>query len=77
MIPDRTMVEHDVWDLLAEEAPAEPVKVQLAALFASEGAGVISGAATTTGDATAAPAAKATNKVEVKETMIEILYVGQ
>ena len=74
VMPDRTMVEHDDWDLLAEAAPLEPLKVQLVALFASNGlgGGVISGPAKATGDATAAQAAKATNKVAVKETMIEI-----
>ena len=77
VMPDRTMVEHNVWDLLAEAAPLGPVKVQLVALFASNGlgAGVISGLATAKGDATAAQAAKATNKVEVKKSMIEILQV--
>jgi hypothetical protein len=39
VMPDRTMVAHDFWDLLAEAAPFEPVKVQLVALFASNGLG--------------------------------------
>jgi hypothetical protein len=30
---DRMMVEHDVLDLLASEAPEEPEKVQVVALF--------------------------------------------
>lgn len=59
VMPDRTMVEHDDWDLLAEAAPLDPVKVQLVALLASSGLGavVISGRATATGDATVTQAA--------------------
>lgn len=43
---DRTMVEHDFWDLLALDAPEEPEKVQLVALLARLGASVIAGSAT-------------------------------
>lgn len=57
---DKTIVEHDFWDLLASEAPLLPEKVQLVALLTSDasGAGVIKGAscswtgAGATGDAT-------------------------
>ncbi len=46
---DRTMVAHDAWDLLADEAPFDPEKVQLARFcraLSREGAGVTAGAAT-------------------------------
>jgi hypothetical protein len=78
VMPDKTMVEHDFCDLLAEAAPLEPVKVQLVARFTSNGlgAGVIAGRATATGDATAAQATKATNKVEVNETIFEEVRLG-
>jgi hypothetical protein len=68
-IPDRTMVAHDCWDLLADDAPFEPLKVQLVALLArrASGGGVISGAAT--GEA-AAQAAKAISRVEVRDTIM-------
>jgi len=42
-MPDRTRVEQDFCDLLAEAAPLEPENVQLVALFliaAASGAGV-------------------------------------
>lgn len=50
---ESTMVEHDFCDLLANDAPLLPEKVQLVALFtrAASGAGVITGAGSATGDA--------------------------
>jgi hypothetical protein len=59
---ERTMVEHDFWDLLAEAAPFDPEKVQLVALLTSpgSGAGVIAGPAI--GEAIA-DAARATSRV--------------
>lgn len=61
---DRTMVEHDFCDLLAEDAPLLPEKVQLVALLTSagSGAGVTSGPRSSrgeTGEATTSEAAKA------------------
>ena len=44
-IAERMMVEHEVLDLLAEEAPAEPEKVQVVALSLRFGAAVGAGAA--------------------------------
>jgi hypothetical protein len=38
------MVEHDVLDLLASEAPEDPEKVQVVALFSRSGAAVGAGA---------------------------------
>lgn len=38
------MVEHSVFDTLAEEAPSEPLKVQVVALFSKSGAAVGAGA---------------------------------
>jgi hypothetical protein len=51
---DRIMVEHDACDLLADDAPLEPEKVQVVALFARAGSGgaVTTGLATATGWAT-------------------------
>lgn len=43
---DKIIVEHDCCDLLALEAPLEPEKVQLVALFSKLGASVIAGSAT-------------------------------
>jgi hypothetical protein len=62
------MVEHDFWDLLADDAPLEPEKVQLVALFtrAISGGAVMAGAASATGLATGEAnenAAKATTRV--------------
>lgn len=42
---DKTMVEQDVLDLLAEDAPLEPEKVQVVALLSRSGAAVGKGAA--------------------------------
>ena len=58
---ERTMVEQDFWDLLAEDAPFAPEKVQLVALLTSpaSGAGVIAGSAI--GEAIA-EAARATSR---------------
>jgi hypothetical protein len=51
VMPDRTKVAHDFCETLAEEAPLEPEKVQLALLArVASGAGVTSGA--DTGEAT-------------------------
>lgn len=49
------MVEHDFCDLLAEEAPLAPEKVQLVARFTRAGSGgaVMAGAGSATGEATA------------------------
>jgi hypothetical protein len=57
---DKTMVAHAVCDALAEAAPAEPEKVQLAARLtrAGSGAGVTAGA----GAATAVVAREAANR---------------
>lgn len=65
--------------MLAEAAPLDPEKVQLVALLASNGlgGGVITGPAWATGDATVAQITEATNKMEVKETMIEIWRLGR
>lgn len=41
---DRTIVEQDVLDLLADEAPSDPEKVQVVALSSSFGGGVGAGA---------------------------------
>jgi hypothetical protein len=40
------MVEHDVFDLLADEAPPDPEKVQVVALLSRSGAAVGAGAGT-------------------------------
>lgn len=42
---DKTMVEQDVLDLLARDAPLEPEKVQVVALLSRLGAAVGAGAA--------------------------------
>lgn len=42
----RTIVEHDCWEMLAEEAPSEPEKVQEVprlSMYGALGAGVIVG----------------------------------
>jgi hypothetical protein len=73
-IAESTIVEHDFWDLLAEDAPLEPEKVQLVALLtiSGAGAGVTAGAAwgSATGEASA-EAAKATSRVQVRETIVK------
>ena len=57
---DSTMVEQEVFDLLAEEAPPEPEKVQVVARLSRSGAAVGAGAALPTGFATTAQPSKAT-----------------
>ena len=69
---DRIMVEHDACDLLADDAPFEPEKVQVVALFAraaaGSGGGVMAGAGWATGEAiTNAP--KAASRVQVRSMM--------
>jgi hypothetical protein len=41
---ERMMVEHEVFDLLADEAPPDPEKVHVVALFSRSGAAVGAGA---------------------------------
>lgn len=55
---DKTMVAHEVLDLLAEAAPLEPENVQEAARFSSVAGAVIAGAgaASTTDEKKASPA---------------------
>jgi hypothetical protein len=55
---DRTMVEHEVLDLLAEAAPLEPENVHEAARFSSVAGAVTAGAgaANATEEKTASPA---------------------
>lgn len=48
------MVEQEVLDLLAEEAPLDPLKVQVVALLARSGAAVGSGAGAGAAKTTAA-----------------------
>jgi hypothetical protein len=43
---ERIMVEHEVFDLLADEYPPDPEKVQVVALFSRSGAAVGAGAGT-------------------------------
>jgi hypothetical protein len=53
---DRIIVEHDACDLLADDAPLEPEKVQVVALFAraaGSGGAVMAGAGWATGEANA------------------------
>lgn len=70
---DRTMVEHDFWEALAEAAPLEPEKVQLVARFTrlTSGAGVTAGAAagSATGEAKA-EAARAAIRVKTRGAMV-------
>jgi hypothetical protein len=68
---DRTIVAHDAWDLLAEEAPADPENVQLARFcraWSREGPGVTAGAAT--GFESAPVPAKATRRAEDRDTIL-------
>jgi len=57
---DRMIVEQEVLDLLAEDAPPEPEKVQVVALLLRSGAAVGSGA----GRAKASAAAEKTRPIE-------------
>lgn len=43
---DSTMVEHELFDLLASDAPLDPENVQVVARLSSEAAGVTCGSAT-------------------------------
>jgi hypothetical protein len=43
---ERIMVEHEVFDLLADEYPPDPEKVQVVALLSRSGAAVGAGAGT-------------------------------
>lgn len=56
---DRIMVEHELCDLLAEDAPLEPEKVQLVARLARLGGAVIAGSAIGLAIAVASRAANA------------------
>lgn len=68
------MVEHEVLDLLADEAPSEPEKVQEVARFSrssSFGAGVTSGSATGLALTSAAQSVRPITELEV--TMLKTL----
>jgi hypothetical protein len=65
---ERIMVEHDACDLLADDAPLEPEKVQVVALFAiaaGSGGGVMAGAGWATGEANTNPP-NAASRVQVR-----------
>lgn len=64
---ERMMVEQDVLDLLAEEAPLEPLKVHVVARLARSGAAVGTGAASASAMGTAITelAIKATTRYEI------------
>lgn len=65
---DKTMVEHEVLDLLAEAAPLEPENVQEAARFSSVAGAVIAGAgAASTVDEKKASPARPTKERMVRE----------
>ena len=69
---ERTIVEHAVWDLEADAAPAEPEKVQLVARLTTSalGAGVIWGSA-------AGAARAATPKEVIKRPRDKATIVNQ
>lgn len=68
---DNTIVAHDFCDLLAEDAPFEPEKVQVVARSSNFGPCVTEGAEGTTKACTQAEAAKAPRRSETL-VMIEI-----
>lgn len=68
-----TMVEHDFWDTLAEEAPSEPEKVQDEPRLLRSGA---LGAGVTRGSATGEPHAEAAKRARSPELAIPIILAG-
>lgn len=69
---ERMMVEHEVFDLLAEDAPPDPENVQVVARLARSGAAVGSG----TGEASTRAAA-VNARIEERWTMIAKSRLGK
>jgi hypothetical protein len=69
-IAERIIVEQEVFDLLAEEAPPEPENVQVVARLARSGAAVGTGAGAGAGTAKTLATAERPSRVREKATIV-------